>query len=662
MANTKKFAILTCLPILLLIAINFVAAANETETTTASVEQKAYDWLLNQSKNGNYENDVFSTSLAMLALNAVDYKWGVEEAANWLNTHKNAQSSCWPKTACKTKETAFAYWALKNGDQGNISSIEEWLKDAQKSGLTSGNWLLEVSPSTSPTFEGACKVLYADERENEKEKSVTVKNGRFPACGNVTFLDMEGSCLNLPLVPSTDLTIDCDGVTGSFFITIIYKSSNIYKIVKSENAKVMHITINNGCYGKSYKSSCDSESSFYVNLALKETESQFNTNMYLEEVYDSNKPLNSMVMYKLTKNAQYLESLKSRQKTDGSWNKKEYDTALAILALKDDSSYQQQVDKAVEWLKKQQKTDGSWASSVKDTALVLYAAFSTASIQLPGCNDAKKNQNERGVDCGGTCQATDDCCYNNQKDEEEEAVDCGGSYCSPCTAVSLCDTDGKCEPEVGETTANCPDDCEGFEGTCKNGVQDSKEEGVDCGGVCPTPCPEELCDNNGKCDVDEGEDYNSCPDDCEGYCGDDVCDSTETNEACATDCKETGSTTTTAECTKDEDCDAGEFCDSDGQCQTEEKSAFPIKTILVILVVVLIIFGGLLGYKKKFGGKAKPSQTRPDYKPFTSQLQKTSGQASQQRPSFQPEPAKKSRVEEELEKSLGEARKVLGKR
>ncbi|MEA3378964.1 MAG: hypothetical protein U9Q69_05010, partial [Nanoarchaeota archaeon] len=46
------------------------------------------------------------------------------------------------------------------------------------------------------------------------------------------------------------------------------------------------------------------------------------------------------------------------------------------------------------------------------------------------CDDSVKNQDERGVDCGGVC-AADDCCTNDVQDDGELGVDCGG-VCIAC--------------------------------------------------------------------------------------------------------------------------------------------------------------------------------------------------------------------------------------
>eukprot|EP00915_Cephaloidophora_sp_WS-2016_P008319 GHVH01011470.1.p1 GENE.GHVH01011470.1~~GHVH01011470.1.p1 ORF type:complete len:3138 (+),score=398.41 GHVH01011470.1:51-9464(+) len=55
-----------------------------------------------------------------------------------------------------------------------------------------------------------------------------------------------------------------------------------------------------------------------------------------------------------------------------------------------------------------------------------------------------------------------DKCRNGIKDSGEEGVDCGGPCAAPCNV-------------------------------CHNGVRDPDEEGVDCGGSCSTPCAKMLC-------------------------------------------------------------------------------------------------------------------------------------------------------------------------
>ncbi|NOZ80076.1 MAG: hypothetical protein GXP63_00245 [DPANN group archaeon] len=80
---------------------------------------------------------------------------------------------------------------------------------------------------------------------------------------------------------------------------------------------------------------------------------------------------------------------------------------------------------------------------------------------VPTCFDNEQNQDETGVDCGGSCDPCDHC-SDGLLDGDETDVDCGGS-CVPCV-----------------------------EGSCFDNVQDQDEEGVDCGGVC-RPCLTASC-------------------------------------------------------------------------------------------------------------------------------------------------------------------------
>ncbi len=72
-------------------------------------------------------------------------------------------------------------------------------------------------------------------------------------------------------------------------------------------------------------------------------------------------------------------------------------------------------------------------------------------------------------------------CYDNILNQDEEGVDCGGS-CGPCATC----TDGILNH--GETDIDCGGPCPSC-GTCFDGVQNCHdglcEEGTDCGGSCP---------------------------------------------------------------------------------------------------------------------------------------------------------------------------------
>lgn len=65
------------------------------------------------------------------------------------------------------------------------------------------------------------------------------------------------------------------------------------------------------------------------------------------------------------------------------------------------------------------------------------------------------------------------------------APDCGGDECPGCDEGEDCNDDDDCASGSCDSATGT---CDGY---CSNGVQDSGEEGVDCGGSCPgNECPE----------------------------------------------------------------------------------------------------------------------------------------------------------------------------
>ncbi len=110
----------------------------------------------------------------------------------------------------------------------------------------------------------------------------------------------------------------------------------------------------------------------------------------------------------------------------------------------------------------------------------------------PTCDDGIQNGNETGVDCGGpdcpACPTCDDGIQNGN----ETGVDCGGPDCPACPT---CD-DGI--QNGNETGVDCGGpDCAACP-TCDDGIQNGNETGVDCGGPdcvpCATPPTNDDCD------------------------------------------------------------------------------------------------------------------------------------------------------------------------
>lgn len=189
--------------------------------------------------------------------------------------------------------------------------------------------------------------------------------------------------------------------------------------------------------------------------------------------------------------------------------------------------------------------------------------------------------------------------------------------------------------EGGITIPTCTSDAECSSGYhCKNGECTKKE-------ITPT-----VCIVNNECEL--GENCENCPADC-----------LKTGEVCCNDIAYKG------KCCTDLDCGTNEECISH-ECKAKElpkaeKSSAVFWVLFIILIIAFLIFIYYTQFYKKGRSlsslfKKKPSKpTRPIYQPRPTERIRIPI-TTPQRPII-----RKSRVEEELEKSLEEARKLLKK-
>ena len=127
--------------------------------------------------------------------------------------------------------------------------------------------------------------------------------------------------------------------------------------------------------------------------------------------------------------------------------------------------------------------------------------------QAATCTDRVQNGTESDTDCGGftcpkcdtggQCGANEDCasgvcgggtpntcqaptCLDGVQNGDEIAVDCGGSSCAP----GSCDDGEPCSVALDCQSGVCTGlVCQAP--SCTDGVKNSTEEGIDCGGPCP---------------------------------------------------------------------------------------------------------------------------------------------------------------------------------
>jgi hypothetical protein len=120
------------------------------------------------------------------------------------------------------------------------------------------------------------------------------------------------------------------------------------------------------------------------------------------------------------------------------------------------------------------------------------------------CSNTIMDGNETDIDCGGKkcpvcgngrmCEINSDCksgyCNNNYvcsvpscndsiKNQDETDIDCGGRCAIKCSESEECRRDSDCKSQ------NCIKQiCVGTQNTCVNGLLDTGETDVDCGGIC----------------------------------------------------------------------------------------------------------------------------------------------------------------------------------
>ena len=185
-----------------------------------------------------------------------------------------------------------------------------------------------------------------------------------------------------------------------------------------------------------------------------------------------------------------------------------------------------------------------------------------------------------------------------------------------------------------------------------------------------------------KCNEDSvcgfGETALICPNDCS--CGDDKCDDSESFDSCPADCEETTETEETNLCGNNElddneQCDGSldeacpENCDNTCQC-SETKSSFGFVKYLIILIILCV---GLFFAYKKFGPSlmslkgTKTNYQKPNFSFKDIQLSRQpertefKGPMNPLKSISKIDSNKKSKVEEDLERSLKEAKRYLEK-
>ncbi len=555
----------------------------------------SFEWLINHCDAGHCEDttsDIMATAFYAMAMKSSGYSnsYGLA-AADYLISQKHEQNSCFPKSNCNVKDTAFAYWALSNYGE-DTSGIEDYIKSKLAAGLKESWWLEIITNAENKT----CTIGYPYDGAM-KQQDIRVDQGTFPDCQEgqpETYFDLN-DCLETNLVnlnPAIEFTIDCSNIGTGTKIAIVYNSGSEFFLTEEATTAKYQTSIQNACHTSG--SACDKETSLWTNWILHTQRSDLSTNLYLFTEYDNLAPIDTSLLYLSSDEKEeldrYSKELIDLQRLDGSFNTNNFQTAIAIMALHASASTEE-VSNAIDYLEKSVKSDGSWDGNVLTTAAVLYIAFSGASVNLPPMGSL------------GPAPDTGSFCGDGICDFDETVYSCSAD----CAEDTICIVNGKCETNVGENSDNCPLDCQPY-------IPEEQDE---------------ICGN----DLREGFE------ECDGF--------------------------------DDSGCPPNYYCTSQCTCApefepVEEKNSFAwIISIVIVILFIILAYLVYTKYLQKHGKSGKPYSHGPSMfgsSPGTSRK----GYSTPQRryPPVKPKTrgSKKTKSEMDLEKSLEEARKLLGKK
>ncbi len=475
-----KRGFLTYATLILIIALFSVGLvySEEHSTTEADSEPsntlelqglaKSYQWLYETVTNRSF--DTYEEALSLIALlgePSRELSGIVEELRK-----KEDVLHCWPKGACKTKESAVATLALRLAGQEVTEEIK-WLKDSKIPMESSGEWLAVIKSN----INGTCEISYGTKKRKFEIVDDIIKQTRGQYYINVNEIDA-----NILRTPTPKLIIDCSSIPNTI-ITLLYKpNANDYFIQYSEAVTNTELTLANGCYGVTKNSNrCDYESTAFASWALLEmgedsaTKESLGTIIYLESGVKQTDAvqlalLNRILLRTGSMAQSFLEDLTKLQKQDGSFNSDVYATSVSLLAL-EGTDRTDNAARAADYLNRRINKDGSWNRDVRNTAFAILSLhgvdlgsaeireIDSSSIKREVCGNSIDDDSDGVEDCGEEeCKEDQECEVTEKPAEEDDgtATEEGCKIDSDCMEGQECNS-GVCIEKSEETTAGVED-------------------------------------------------------------------------------------------------------------------------------------------------------------------------------------------------------------
>ncbi|MFH1365600.1 MAG: hypothetical protein ABIH28_03385 [archaeon] len=485
----KRMFLFGILFLILIIPFAF-AAVNDTGLSDTQKVNQAYECLKNKTEEKECDNLGFEEKVfALLAIGECeDELWEVSDS-----------EECWPDGGCTIKATAQAILALDRAGE-DVDDAEEWLLN-QKTSPSEIVWYLQIESPEATT----CKISYDD-----RDYSITINEEKQIASSAGSCLTLSEGDWWLRVAPSCygkEIEISCD---ERFLTNLLFRqqtSSTIHVSEKTTESSANGINteiVESFCFGQSGK--CNYEGSLWAAMVLNYIGNDVNSYMpylvTLSEDSANSKFIPESFLYTLTDSYDFRNSLLAKQKADKYWDEsgdRFYDTALALLPIKDNEAEQKEDSKA--WLldNKTRDSEGCWKGSISATGFILYSlwprAHSSDSTGIGGDVSVVICASKSGFclssiacsETGGTklgeyyCPGTSVCCSKNKI--LDTCFVQGGELCdfdetcsgepvdsSDSTMENICCVEGECTIYLAES------ECVAASGVCKMSCSDNEQE------------------------------------------------------------------------------------------------------------------------------------------------------------------------------------------
>ena len=581
------------------------------------------DWIADKAVSGSWGN-MRETAYSILAL---DKENGYENLV--LNGSRNliiSLENCMLTNNCNVKDTAIAVYALNEigGNANIVSNAGIWLLNSRNIIFTgelptaSNQWFVQIVSSVA----GSCTLTNLD---SDLSNGILVDTSQ----GYVPWFNVDSSILTST---TSTLNLDCSSLGSTPVLSLINKKDingvENYFIKQEEHGKKnITVSFGNPCWGQTYRSgSCDTETSGYVLYTLDKIGKSGDPSWLVGQ---SSLGLKERAfLFKITNNNQYLTSLAQEKNSAGFWGTADLTTTVLIYSLLKPNSIINGVDN---WIASRRHNDGCWPKpvcNVEQTALVIHSGSYTPSSS--GCPDLDGDNlcdgDDNDIDGDGLLDDVD-CSSGNPDSDSNGILDGDEDY----------DRDGFVNKEDndidGDSVTNVDDEnpCDETIGRKVENILNGEGNIIDLGNPCTTT---EGCEGRR---------------DAIGQCIDissDGCPMSDTSSRGGIDMDNIGETTSGT---------------STGR-SSDEGSDVLFWSLMVVLMLIILVGGGFLAYKKgllklKFGSKPTPQakytprmSTRPQhYQPRITNIPRK-------------KPGIVGNIERELDQSMKDVEKLLGKK